>query len=81
MISKITNIVFNDSEFKEYFEQFIRYKQGLGFNYGTPVRYSLHRLNNRLIELGTLKLDRATVEILSEQLPGEAPATSVTNLN
>jgi integrase len=70
-------VTFDDSKFKDYFLQYIQYKQGLGFGYKRPVQYCLSRLNTKLIELNTDKLDRDTVEKLIERRPGEAPATQL----
>ena len=75
------NVVFADSIFKEYFEQFILYKQGLGFRYGYAIQHALFSLNKKLVELRVAKLDRNTVETLSERRPGEAPATQLKRIS
>lgn len=79
--STALKVIFDDSPFKDYFLQYILYKQGLGFSYAHPVQYCLSRLNKRLIELGTDTLDRDIVEKLSERRTGEAPATQLKRIS
>ena len=76
-----SSVIIDDSVFSEYIERFIRYKQGLGFSYGSPVRYLLRKLNRQFIELRVTKLDRDTVEKLSERSPGEAAGTQLKRIS
>jgi len=74
-------VIFEDSLFRKYFQQYIQYKQGLGFSYGHNTQYCLSRLNKQLIELNATKLNRATVEKLCERHQGEAPATQLKRIS
>ena len=76
-----SNVIFEESAFSEYFNQFVSYKQGLGFRYGYPVQCNLSQLNKQLIELKATGLDRCVVEKISERRPGEAPGTQLKRIS
>jgi len=73
----IGKAVFEDGVFKELFLTFIKYKQGLGFQYGHAIQANLRRLNVQLNEfqLHMPILTKEIVESLCSKRPHEAPAT------
>jgi integrase len=79
MIVNEYKAVFENGAFKDLFQQFISYKQGLGFKYGRAAQCCLKRLN---AELNTFKLNKpvltkAIIESLASKHGSEAPATQL----
>ena len=74
-----TNVTFEPGYFSGLFEQFIRYKQGLGYTYGYHIRKALSALNCKLnlLDTGGPILTRETVEHLVTHHGDEASATQV----
>ena len=79
MIAKEYTVTFEDGVFKELFQKFIAYKQGLGFKYGREAQSCLRRLNAELnvLKLVNPVLTKATVESLASKHGHEAPATQL----
>jgi integrase/recombinase XerD len=76
---KLANVTFEPGYFSTLFEQFVRYKQGLGYTYGYRIQKTLATLNCRLnlLDTGSPVLTRETVEYLAAHHSNEAPATQV----
>lgn len=71
------NVVLEPGQFSNVIEQFILYKQGLGFKYGESIQFVLKRLNQQLnqFKMDTPHLSKDTVMRLSERRQGEAITT------
>lgn len=75
MIEKEREVVFRDGPFKDDFQRFIHYKQGLGFSYGVAAQKVASMLNDMLNEMGTHVIDKAVAEAIAARHGDEALGT------